>query len=74
MFPGLVNRFGNAIDQLTTTQGYDADVGLSPDGEKMVFTSVRTGDPEIWIMDSNLTQTQVLAPILTQISLSHYII
>ncbi|VDK55977.1 unnamed protein product [Anisakis simplex] len=47
-----VNRFGNAFTQLTNEEGYDADADISPDGQKIVFTSMRSGDPEIWIMDA----------------------
>jgi len=42
---------GKIIKQLTNTPGYDAEGTLSPDGKKMVFTSVRDGDLELYIMD-----------------------
>uniref|UniRef100_A0A915C4G2 Uncharacterized protein n=2 Tax=Parascaris univalens TaxID=6257 RepID=A0A915C4G2_PARUN len=48
-----VNEYGNVLERLTDTPGYDAEASISPDGSKIVFTSMRSGDPEIWIMDIN---------------------
>jgi Tol biopolymer transport system component len=42
---------GSHIKRLTNSPGYDAEGTLSPDGTKMVFTSVRDGDLELYIMD-----------------------
>jgi TolB protein len=42
---------GKIVKRLTNTPGYDAEGTLSPDGSKMVFTSVRDGDLELYIMD-----------------------
>uniref|UniRef100_A0A914RF61 Uncharacterized protein n=1 Tax=Parascaris equorum TaxID=6256 RepID=A0A914RF61_PAREQ len=50
-----VNEFGKVVTQLTTSAGYDAEGAVSPDGRHIVFTSMRTGDPEIWIMNSDGT-------------------
>uniref|UniRef100_A0A7E4VKW8 DPPIV_N domain-containing protein n=1 Tax=Panagrellus redivivus TaxID=6233 RepID=A0A7E4VKW8_PANRE len=44
-----VDGEGNFIERLTDTPGYDAEGAISPDGRLMVFTSVRTGDPELWL-------------------------
>ncbi len=33
---------------LTTTYGYDAEATVSPKGDRMVFTSTRSGDLELW--------------------------
>jgi TolB protein len=37
--------------QLTNTPGYDAEATVSPKGDKIVFTSDRSGDLELWTMD-----------------------
>jgi Tol biopolymer transport system component len=42
---------GSNLKQMTTTKGYDAEATVSPLGDKIVFTSTRDGDPEIYIMD-----------------------
>ncbi len=50
---------GNIVEQLTNEPGYDAEATLSPDGSKIVFTSTRSGDLELWTMNadgSDLTQ------------------
>ncbi|VBB27600.1 unnamed protein product [Acanthocheilonema viteae] len=55
-----VNEFGTVIQRLTDTVGYDAEGAVSPDGQKIVFTSLRSGDPEIWIMNSDGTEPKQL--------------
>jgi len=50
---------GNILEQLTDTPGYDAEATLNPAGDKIVFTSLRTGDLELYTMDidgSNVKQ------------------
>jgi Tol biopolymer transport system component len=42
---------GNIKRQLTNTPGYDAEAVLSPKGDKILFTSDRTGDLELWTMN-----------------------
>jgi Tol biopolymer transport system component len=42
---------GSGPRQLTKEQGYDAEATISPDGKKIVFTSVRDGDLDIYTMD-----------------------
>lgn len=39
--------------RLTTTPGYDAEAVYSPLGDKIIFTSVRTGDLELFTIDPN---------------------
>jgi len=47
----MADTSGHIIKQLTNTPGYDAEATLSPDGKKMLFTSVRNGDLDLYIMD-----------------------
>ncbi|MCA0381436.1 MAG: hypothetical protein LCH58_04695 [Bacteroidetes bacterium] len=42
---------GKIVKQLTNAKGYDAEATISPDGKKMVYTSTKSGDLELWIMD-----------------------
>jgi Tol biopolymer transport system component len=48
---------GNITAQLTTEPGYDAEATVSPKGDKIVFTSTRSGDLELYTM--NLDGTEV---------------
>ena len=50
---------GNIIKQLTDATGYDAEATVSPQGDKIVFTSNRSGDLELYTMNidgSNVKQ------------------
>jgi len=50
---------GNIVTQLTDEPGYDAEATVSPTGDKIVFTSTRSGDIELYVCDldgSNLVQ------------------
>ena len=42
---------GSNLRQITNAYGYDAEATVSPKGDKIVFTSTRDGDPEIYLMD-----------------------
>lgn len=44
---------GNILDQLTDDPGYDAEATLSPNGQKIVYTSIQSGDLELWIMNTD---------------------
>lgn len=48
---------GNILNRLTETSGYDAEATVSPKGDKIVFTSMRSGDLELYTM--NLDGTEV---------------
>ncbi len=54
------NADGSNIVQLTNSKGYDAEATVSPKGDKIVFTSTRDGDPEIYIMDLDGSNQQRL--------------
>lgn len=42
---------GEIVSQLTNSPGYDAEPTVSPQGDKIVFTSTRSGDLELWTMN-----------------------
>ncbi len=44
---------GNIIQKLTDMRGYDAEATVSPKGDRIVFTSLRSGDLELYTMDLN---------------------
>jgi Tol biopolymer transport system component len=44
---------GKIIKQLTSSPGYDAEATVSPDGSKIVFTSTRSGDLELYTMNAD---------------------
>jgi Tol biopolymer transport system component len=53
------NPDGSDVRRLTTTPGYDAEAVYSPDGSRILFTSVRDGDLELYTMSpdgSNVTR------------------
>ena len=39
------------LSRLTDVDGYDAEATISPRGDRMVFTSARSGDLELWTAD-----------------------
>ncbi len=47
----VADLHGNIVKQLTNSPGYDAEATLSPKGDKIVFTSMRSGDPELYTMN-----------------------
>src|SRR5215470_5889057 len=51
---------GTDLKRLTTTDGYDAEGTISQDGKKIVFTSARDGDLEIYNMNVDGTQQRRL--------------
>ena len=42
---------GGNLVRLTESNGYDAEGVISPQGDKILFTSLRTGDLELFMMD-----------------------
>ncbi len=44
---------GQEIMRLTHNDGYDAEGAVSPDGKRIVFTSLREGDLDLYVMDAD---------------------
>jgi Tol biopolymer transport system component len=44
---------GGNVVRLTNHEGYDAEGGVSPDGKRIVFTSLREGDLDLYVMDAD---------------------
>ena len=51
---------GNILRQLTSAKGYDAEATISPRGDKIVFTSLRDGDLELYTMNLDGSNIQRL--------------
>ncbi len=51
---------GSDLTRLTTTPGYDAESVYSPDGSKILFTSIRDGDLELYVMNADGSNPQRL--------------
>lgn len=47
----IADANGENIVQVTNNDSYDAEATVSPKGDKIVFTSLRDGDPELYLMD-----------------------
>ena len=47
----MADLTGKIVKQLTNSPGYDAEATLSPNGDRMIFTSVRDGDLDLYVMD-----------------------
>jgi TolB protein len=54
------NLDGTGLKRLTKTPGYDAEGTISPDGKKIVFTSMRSGDLDIYTMNADGSGTKRL--------------
>ncbi|MFC1708059.1 TolB family protein [Planctomycetota bacterium] len=44
---------GSDLKRMTDTPGYDAEATISADGKRIVFTSIRDGDLELYVMDAD---------------------
>ncbi|MBI4611127.1 MAG: PD40 domain-containing protein [Candidatus Rokubacteria bacterium] len=44
---------GGDLRRLTENDGYDAEGAVSPDGSRIVFTSLRDGDLDLYVMDAD---------------------
>lgn len=55
---------GNIVKQLTDSPGYDAEATVSPQGDKIVFTSDRSGDLELYVMDIDGSNVQQVTDVV----------
>ena len=57
LYPGfdvfVADADGANVQRITDTPGYDAEATLSPDGNRIIFTSVRDGDLELYTMNTD---------------------
>jgi Tol biopolymer transport system component len=64
LYPGYdifkADADGRNIERLTDSYGYDAEGVYSPDGSKILFTSLRSGDLELWMMNPDGTSPEQL--------------
>jgi len=44
---------GGHVTRLTDNDSYDAECAISPDGQRIVFTSLRDGDLDLYVMDAD---------------------
>ena len=54
----IADRDGNIIKQLTDNDYYDAEATMSPTGDKVVFTSTRNGDLDLYTMNPDGSDVQ----------------
>lgn len=50
--------------RLTASPGYDAEGTVSPLGDRIVFTSIRSGDLELWTMKLDGTDLKQITNVL----------
>lgn len=55
---------GKITKRLTKTPGYDAEATISPDGKKIVFTSMRNGDIDLYTMNIDGTNVKQITNTL----------
>lgn len=55
---------GSIVKQLTDMPGYDAEATVSPTGDKIVFTSMRSGDLELHTMNLDGTDVRQITDAL----------
>ena len=57
IYPGYeifaVDVDGGHLNRLTRNEGDDAEAAVSPDGRRIVFTSLREGDLDLYVMDAD---------------------
>ena len=58
------NANGTNLEQITSEQGYDAEATVALDGSRIVYTSISSGDLEIWTMNLDGTDKRMLTNTL----------
>ena len=57
LYPGydifMADLNGSVIGQLTNSPGYDAEATVAFNGSKIIYTSIMSGDLEVWSMDKD---------------------
>ena len=46
-------RYGKILEQMTDSPGYDAEATVAFDGSKVLYTSIISGDLEVWSMNAD---------------------
>ena len=59
----VVNLDGTGMSRLTDSPGYDAEGSFSHDGQSIVFTSTRDGDPDLYVMDADGSHVRQLTNV-----------
>jgi len=54
------NLDGSSLEQITSEAGYDAEATVAEDGRKIVYTSISSGDLEVWTMNSDGSDKRML--------------
>jgi TolB protein len=60
----MANIKGKITKKLTDSPGYDAEATLSPDGKKVLFTSIRNGDLDLYVMELNTGEVKQITNTL----------
>jgi Tol biopolymer transport system component len=55
IFSADLGPAGPTLARLTDSDGYDAEGAVSPDGRRIVFTSLRAGDLDLYVMNTDGT-------------------
>ena len=54
------NLNGSSLEQLTHENGYDAEATIAEDGSRIVYTSISSGDLEVWTMNLDGSDKRML--------------
>lgn len=54
------NTDGTNLEQLTHAKGYDAEATVAEDGSRIVYTSIVSGDLEVWTMNPDGSDKRML--------------